>query len=202
MALLQLAQHMERHEPVVDRRGVNHTVARVLGEQKVPLHKNEGQLVRRAPFPRDPPHNVLGLELGVAPCLGKFVQVYLDDIIVYSNKREEHVSHLRQVLDRLRHEHWVAKLSKCEFFKQELVFLGFLIGTKGVRPNPERTAALDKWPVPDTPLRAQKALGFFNFYRRFIKSYSAKARALVDLAAMRAAMRAVLGNKEKGGGQR
>lgn len=78
--------------------------------------------------------------------LGKFVQVYLDDIIIYSNTAEEHMQHIRCVLQTLQVNELVCKLNKCEFMKQELQFLGFVITNKGILPDPAKVQAIKDWP--------------------------------------------------------
>ena len=71
------------------------------------------------------------------PFLDKFVVVFLDDILIYSDSVEEHIVHLRQVLSVLREKQLYAKASKCEFLKEEVEFLGFIVGKGGVRIDPK-----------------------------------------------------------------
>ncbi len=59
--------------------------------------------------------------------IGKFVVIFLDDILVYSKTEEEHLHHLRLVLDILKDHQFYAKLAKCEFCKTEVDYLGFII---------------------------------------------------------------------------
>lgn len=81
--------------------------------------------------------------------IGKCVVVYLDDIIVFSKNRKERKLHLRQTLDTLRQHQLVAKPSKCDFFKTELLFLGHIISAGGIEPDPAKVEAITKMP----PLR-------------------------------------------------
>jgi hypothetical protein len=64
--------------------------------------------------------------------LDKFVVVFIDDILIYSQSEEEHADHLRMVLQRLREHQLYAKLSKCEFWINELMFLGHIINKNGL----------------------------------------------------------------------
>ena len=75
-------------------------------------------------------------------CLGKYVLVYLDDILVFNANEEEHLEHLRHVLETLRREQYRAKLKRCEFMKPELPFLGHVVSAAGVRVDPQKVAAV------------------------------------------------------------
>jgi hypothetical protein len=113
--------------------------------------------------------------------LDHFVVVYLDDILIYSRNEDEHHDHVRQVLTRLRKNNLFCKLSKCEFDVKEVEFLGFLVGTKGVRADPERIRSVVEWPEPKSFHDVQVFLGFANFYRRFIHRYSQVTVGMTDL---------------------
>ena len=67
------------------------------------------------------------------PYLDTFVIVFIDDILVYSRSEEEHTEHLRIVLQTLRDKQLYAKFSKCEFWLEEVVFLGHVISAEGVK---------------------------------------------------------------------
>ena len=64
--------------------------------------------------------------------LDKFVVVFIDDILIYSSSQMEHAYHLREVLKTLRRNKLYAKLSKCDFWLNEVVFLGHVISEKGI----------------------------------------------------------------------
>jgi hypothetical protein len=97
---------------------------------------------------------------------------YLDDILVFSQTKEEHEKALRQVVDRLESYQLFAKLLKCEFFRDRLEFLGFVITKDGVEMDARRVKAIQEWPAPTSVHDVQVFLGFANFYRRFIGGYS------------------------------
>ena len=78
--------------------------------------------------------------------IGKFMLVYLDDILVFSETAEEHIDHVRQVLAKLRDHNWFAKLKKCEFARLTLRYLGHIIGQGQVCVDPAKTEAIATWP--------------------------------------------------------
>jgi len=76
--------------------------------------------------------------------LDKFVVVFIDNILIYSKTQEEHVEHLRLVLGVLREKQLYAKLSKCEFWMDEVQFLGHVIFAQGIAVDPEKVDAVVK----------------------------------------------------------
>ena len=115
------------------------------------------------------------------PYLDDFVVVYLDDILIYSKSAEEHERHLRLVLDVLRREKFYAALPKCDFAKQEIKFLGHIVGKDGIKVNPEKVAAVERWEPPRDVHQVRSFLGLANFFRRFIQGYSTLVAPLTDL---------------------
>uniref|UniRef100_A0A2N9HB58 Reverse transcriptase domain-containing protein n=1 Tax=Fagus sylvatica TaxID=28930 RepID=A0A2N9HB58_FAGSY len=80
--------------------------------------------------------------------LGRFVVVYFDDILVYSKSLDEHIDHLHCVLTVLRKEKLYANLKKCSFCLDKVVFLGFVVGAKGIAVDEEKVKAIKEWPTP------------------------------------------------------
>jgi len=117
----------------------------------------------------------------LAGLVDDFVVVYLDDILIYSETREEHVRHLREVLARLRKFALYANRKKCDWFTDRVEFLGFIVSVAGVSMDRSRVAAIEEWPTPKTFREVQVFLGFANFFRRFIKGYS---KIVVPLTAL------------------
>ena len=72
------------------------------------------------------------------PFLGKFIVVYLDDVLIYSRSEEEHKEHLTKVLQTLREHKLYANMAKCKFGKSTLPYLGHIISADGVYPDPEK----------------------------------------------------------------
>lgn len=122
-----------------------------------------------------------------APYIGKFVLIYLDDILIMSRTPEEHAQHLRIVLEVLRKNNLYAKLTKCEFARPQLKFLGHIVGKHGIAVDPEKIATITKWPVPKTLKELQAFLGLANYFRRFVQHYSTVVAPLTDMVNKQAA---------------
>ena len=80
--------------------------------------------------------------------LDKFVVVFIDNILVYSAIAEEHEQHLRVVLEKLRQNQLYAKFSKCEFWLEEVAFLGHILTAEGVAVDPTKIEAMKEWEQP------------------------------------------------------
>lgn len=115
------------------------------------------------------------------PYLDKFVVVYLDDIVVYSQSLEDHVAHLKKVFAKLREHHLFVKREKCSFAQMEVAFLGHKIKGGIIMMDEGKIKAIADWEVPANVKELRSFLGLTNYYRRFIKGYSAKAAPLTDL---------------------
>lgn len=113
--------------------------------------------------------------------LNRSVFVYLDDILVFSHSPEEHVSHVKQVLQRLLENKLFVKAEKCEFHVTSVPFLGYIIEKGQVRPDSDKVQAVAKWARPASHKQLQQFLGFASFYRRFIRDYSRVAAPLTRL---------------------
>nr|GEZ30685.1 putative reverse transcriptase domain-containing protein [Tanacetum cinerariifolium] len=115
------------------------------------------------------------------PYLDKFVIIFIDYIVVYSKSKDEHKVHLRLVLELLKKEELYAKFSKCEFWLQEVQFLGHVVNQSGIHVDPSKIVAVKNWKAPKTPSEIRSFLGLAGYYRRFIANFSKIAKPLTSL---------------------
>ena len=113
--------------------------------------------------------------------LGKFVSVYLDDIIIYSKNFEQHLDHIKLVFESLRQANLKIKLKKCFFCLPNIPFLGHIVGRNGIKPDPSKIEKIKNFPVPTNLTQLRAALGLFSYYRKFIKDFSKIAKPMTQL---------------------
>ena len=113
--------------------------------------------------------------------LDKGVIVYIDDILIYTETEEEHTRLVSWVLRRLAEFKLCVNIEKCIFHASEVEFVGFTIGSQGVRMSKDKVADIQDWERPLSVKEVQKFIGFANFYRRFIKGFSKICKPLTDL---------------------
>jgi hypothetical protein len=80
--------------------------------------------------------------------IGKFVFMYFDDILVYNKNLDEHIEHLRCVLNVLRCEKFYDNFKKCTFCMEKVIFLRYVVSTKGIEVDEEKVKAIKEWPTP------------------------------------------------------
>ena len=101
-------------------------------------------------------------------CLGnlhlQYCIIYVDYIIVFPKTQEEHLIRLRAVFEKLKKAELKLKPSKCEFFKQELTYLGHVVSKNGIQTGSKKVEAICKWPVPTNVTEVRIFLGFTNYY--------------------------------------
>jgi hypothetical protein len=115
--------------------------------------------------------------------LDKFVVVFIDDILVYSQNEQEHEEHLRKVLQRLRDCQLYAKLSKCEFWISEVLFFDHIINREGLAVDPKKVATILDWKAPKDVQGIKSFIGMTGYYQRFIEGFSKIARPMTALLA-------------------
>lgn len=109
------------------------------------------------------------------------VFVYLDDIVVVSETFEAHIRSLREVAERLKRANLSVNMEKSKFCLQELPYLGYILSSQGLRPNPERVEAIINYERPSSIRSLRRFLGMANYYRRFIPFFSEYTAPLTDL---------------------
>ncbi|GKB23861.1 putative reverse transcriptase domain-containing protein, partial [Tanacetum coccineum] len=115
------------------------------------------------------------------PYLDKFIIIFIYDILIYSKSKEEHEIHLRLALELLKKDKLYAKFSKCEFWLQEVHFLGHVVNQNGIHVDPSKIEAVKNWKSPTTPSKIQSFLGLAGYYRCFIVNFSKIAKPLTLL---------------------
>ena len=114
------------------------------------------------------------------PFMGKFMVVYFDDILISSKSREQHLDHLTQVCTTLRKESLYGNLTKCSFFIDRVIFLGFIASSEGVSTNPQKVQVIVDWPKPKNIHEIRSFHGLASFYHQFIKGFSTIMSPITD----------------------
>ena len=105
----------------------------------------------------------------------KVCLIYIDDILIFSRTFVEHLSRLSLVFDRLRQASLKLKPSKCHFAQSSMNFLGFVVSSKGILPDPDKISAVKSFPVPKSVKDVRSFLELCNYYRHFIKDFAKSA---------------------------
>ncbi|PKU59559.1 uncharacterized protein LOC110109727 [Dendrobium catenatum] len=114
------------------------------------------------------------------PFIGKFVVVYINNILIYNRSTSQHLDHLRQVCEVLRKEQLYANPKKCTFLVYRVIFLGFIVSAQGVSADHEKVRAIVEWPIPQTIREVRSFHGLATFYRRFIRNFSTIVSPITD----------------------
>jgi hypothetical protein len=107
--------------------------------------------------------------------------VFFDDFLIYSKTWEEHLRHVNQILSIMEEKSLYAKESKCEFGMTEVLYLGHIIGAKGIQVHQKKITTTREWPTPKTLTELRGFLGLCTYYRKFIKGFSQLYAPLTDL---------------------
>jgi hypothetical protein len=113
--------------------------------------------------------------------LDRFIQVFLDDILIYSKNKREHEENVRVVLSCLREKKLYGKLSKCSFFQKEIHYLGHIISGEGISVDPEKVKAIMEWPVPKNSHEVRSFMQLAGYYRRFVEGFSKIEKPITTL---------------------
>ena len=121
------------------------------------------------------------------PIKRPYLQVYLDDILIFSRNETEHLEHVQEVMRLLEENQLYVRLEKCKFLQKSLDYLGFTVQGStpskagGIKPSEKKIKAVTNWEIPKTVRDVQSFLGFLNFYRRFIPDFASTAAPLYAL---------------------
>jgi hypothetical protein len=113
--------------------------------------------------------------------MNKVFMEYLDRFVVVFKSDSDHEEHMRLVLQKLRDNQLYAKYSKCEFWIDEVPFLGHIISNGGISVDPAKVNEILAWSIPALVTEIQSFLGLAGYYRRFIEGFSKIAKPMTSL---------------------
>jgi RNase H-like domain found in reverse transcriptase/Reverse transcriptase (RNA-dependent DNA polymerase) len=115
------------------------------------------------------------------PFLRKFVLVFFDDILIYSQNLNLHYNHLKEVLQTLKQHQLTAKWTKCCFGVTSVEYLGHIITNQGVSTDPSKISAMKEWPIPKTLKELRGLLGLTGYYIKFVRNHGLISKPLTTL---------------------
>jgi hypothetical protein len=113
--------------------------------------------------------------------LDKFVQVFIDDILIYYQTMEEHDEHLRLLLQCIRENKLFGKLSKCSFYQSKIHYLGHVISDKGIAVDPTKVEAIMEWSALKNVSEVHSFVGLVRYYQRFVDGFLKIANPITEL---------------------
>ena len=115
------------------------------------------------------------------PLIGKCMFVYLDDIVIFSSSKEQHLQDLKEVFKIIREHGLKINLEKCHFFMEEVKVLCHLLTIEGIKPTTAKVEAIKRWKQPTNLTELRSFLGTVSYYRKFIANFSKIAKGLYKL---------------------
>ena len=113
--------------------------------------------------------------------IGKTLHVYLDDILVCSKTKEEHLAQLDLVFTKLKEAHLLINPEKCKFLRSKLVFLGHVLDNEGLKTTDDKVKAIQQYPTPKSVTEVRSFLGLANFLRLYVDHFAHTAAPLTQL---------------------
>ena len=136
----------------------------------------------RAPFGlRNSPSYFVELMQRALAGFDDFCSFYVDNIIVWSETLEEHISHINKLFERLRHHQLKLKLKKCQFLKAESEHLGFIVTSSGVKPCQDKVEAIRTLGPPTNVKECRSFVVLCSYYRRFVPNFANISEPIVAL---------------------
>lgn len=111
---------------------------------------------------------------------GNELFVYMDDIVIYATSLHEHKIKFEELMKKLRESNLQLQPNKCEFLKTKLTYLGHIIGSGGVKPDPNKIRGIEQFPRPRNKNNIKQFLELAGYYWRFIKNFAKIAKPLTD----------------------
>jgi len=118
-----------------------------------------------------------------ADYLGQFMSVYIDDIVIYSDREQDHLKHIARVCDKLNQAQFYASRKKAEFFASSMDILRHIIDDQRLRVLPGKIARIEAWTTPKNKKQLQEFLGVVNYIREFIPHLASTTAPLTSLTA-------------------
>ena len=177
--------HLAKVFTKIDLRNAYHQVRVKAGDEwKTAFRCREG-LYEYTVCPQGPTNAPAMFQYFMNDILREYLDVIavgiLDDVIIFSENPSDHAKHVRSILQVLRDNQLYAKIEKCEFDKDSMTFVGYMVSKEGIGMDPSKVAAILDWPTPKNIKEVQSFLGFANFYRKFILHYSTLTTPLTSL---------------------
>ncbi|RDX93227.1 hypothetical protein CR513_24540, partial [Mucuna pruriens] len=169
-------------------------------EWEIAFKKNFGLyewLVMPFDFTNEPRTFMRSMNHILRSLIGKCVVVYFDNMLIYSTCLNDHLLHVRSVLEILRKETLFDNLEKCIFCTNEVIFLGFVVSSHRVNVNREKVKAIQDWPTSKTVGEVRSFHGLASFYRIFVKDFSTLATLLNEIERLTQALILALPNFSK-----
>ena len=113
--------------------------------------------------------------------LGIYSTIYIDDVVIYSETFDQHISHLDSVLQMVAKAGIKMSLNKSQFAQEKIKFLGFIVDGKGINSDPEKVRAIQNFPIPKNQKNVRQFLATVGFYRQFIEDFAGIAAPLSSL---------------------
>ena len=112
--------------------------------------------------------------------LDRFAIIYINDILVYSDTKNQHIEYVKMILEALRQKNLKIKIEKCRFHVKKVTFLGFVITPRNIQMETTKMDSIQTWPAPRNIKNLQKLLRFMGFYQNMIPKYAEWTSSMTD----------------------